>query len=510
MNPQVFVSELQRKGISLWVDGDGSLRYRAPAGTLSDELRSQIRSQRTELIDWLSSVIVPTENVPDADDPGADLPFTPNQIWYLETVQPQDVDWSNIVSWQFRKPVSPQLLKRVLFVLVSRHDLFRLRRYRQQDGRWAQHLIAQPDPLPLEVIDLQQESAAVDQREVLLQLGRRCQSRLSCLHGPILAMGVILSKDRSKDQAVISVHHFDGFSISLFLSEMMQAYSQLERLEPIHLPPTSRDYADYLRLLSERCQQPDFLSRQRDFWLSQQQLSPVPSIPRDAHGGEHFAANSRQYELQFPLELRARIADFVMAHEGISFLDLVLFGLCRGYAQWSLGQPLYLDMEHHGRSGILDEIDLARTLGPTTVKVPVRLPAVLPSADLDALEIIRTVHRTTMKHAIGYGYLRYCRPDRHLADRLSAQPAPEVLLNNRSTLPATVLESIVNLGGEPEWLPNPEQNKVTYTLIIECERGPDSLSLVFRYSSMIHREETIKRFASGVLDSIKRIMPGDS
>ena len=87
------------------MDG-GSLRYRAPAGTLSDELRSQIRSQRTELIDWLSSVIVPTENVPDADDLGADLPFTPNQIWYLRTVRPQDVDWSNIVSWQFRTPVS--------------------------------------------------------------------------------------------------------------------------------------------------------------------------------------------------------------------------------------------------------------------------------------------------------------------------------------------------------------------------------------------------------------------
>ena len=161
------------------------------------------------------------------------------------------------------------------------------------------------------------------------------------------------------------------------------------------------------------CQQPDFLSRQRDFLAK-----PAAAVS----GAVHSARRTRRrafcrkipvgMSCNSPLELRAphcRIAD---GSRGISFLDLVLFGLCRGYAQWSLGQPLYLDMEHHGRSGILDRIDLARTLGPTTVKVPVRLPAVLPSADLDAGDHPdRAQNYDEARHRLWL--LRYCRPDRH-------------------------------------------------------------------------------------------------
>lgn len=510
MTPQELITELRRSGITLWIDEDGALRYRAPPGALSDDLRSLIRNHRSALVAWLSvSPGTAVESVPDIlATLEQDLPFTPNQIWYLETVRPQDVDWSNIVSWQFRSPVSPIRLEQALAVLHDRYDLFRLRRYRQTDGSWAQRMIANADPLPIEMLDLQSTADAIDQRETLVQLGRRCQSRISCVRGPILAMGVILSKHRTQDQGVIATHHFDAFSIALFLSELLQVYSQLERGEPIRLPQKSVGYSEYLSALSARSHQSSFLSAQRKFWLNPDRLAPVPSIPRDHPVGDHFVIDSRLYELSFSSELRDKMASFVLSHDGVQFMDLVLFGLCRAFGQWSSGQPLYLDIEHHGRTAILPGVDLARTLGPTTVKVPVRFDTAQPVDDLLALDHVHKTHQQTMEHASGYGYLRYCRPDPTAASILGAQPAPEVLLNNRSTLPTTVLESVTNLGGEPEWLPNPEQNRVTYTLIVECERSPESLSLVFRYSRRIHEEMTIKRFAHATLSSISALLSG--
>jgi thioesterase domain-containing protein len=47
-----FLSELRRLDIRVWADGD-TLRCNAPAGTLSDELREQLRRRRDDLLNFL-------------------------------------------------------------------------------------------------------------------------------------------------------------------------------------------------------------------------------------------------------------------------------------------------------------------------------------------------------------------------------------------------------------------------------------------------------------------------
>lgn len=52
MTPAKLVASLAGLGIRLWVE-DGRLRYRAPKGTLTPELRRQISEEKTSVIAYL-------------------------------------------------------------------------------------------------------------------------------------------------------------------------------------------------------------------------------------------------------------------------------------------------------------------------------------------------------------------------------------------------------------------------------------------------------------------------
>ena len=505
MSASELLGELKRRSIELSVEPGDRLRFRAPKGQLTDELRGQIREHRAELMRLLADP-APAAGVL-RESAGAALPFTPNQIWYLETVRPSDADWSNIVAWEVKFQIEPAHLQQAIAVLYARHDIFRLRRYRQPDGSWAQRIVAFGELPPIELRDFrtdslaQSDSAAAPRAGVAAQ-GRRCQTRLSCLTGPILALGVRLYGGARADQLVMAMHHFDAYSVVLLMAELLSVYAQLAAGEPVRLPPTSASYADYLRTLHAHCSSGEFLARQRRFWLAASRLYDVVPVPKDFPGGKHLAENSRPYRVALsPLAIDG-LDEYVASHAGVSVHELIVFGLVRAYGRWTGGQPLLIDIEHNGRAGLLTEIDLSRTLGPTTIKVPflfVTEPAYAPE---DALRATVETLRATMDHALGYGFLRWVRPDPEAAETLAAHAAPELFFNNRSSLPRSSLESVAAFSVEAESLPDPATNQVTYTLVIECQRSPELIELTFRYSTAIHREATISALAHAVIEEI--------
>ena len=52
MNIEQLLADLGRKRVVLALDGD-RLRYRAPEGALTDDMRSAIATHRVEISDWL-------------------------------------------------------------------------------------------------------------------------------------------------------------------------------------------------------------------------------------------------------------------------------------------------------------------------------------------------------------------------------------------------------------------------------------------------------------------------
>ena len=49
-----LVDEATRRGVTLWAAADGKLRFRAPSGALTNELRANLTAHREALVDMIS------------------------------------------------------------------------------------------------------------------------------------------------------------------------------------------------------------------------------------------------------------------------------------------------------------------------------------------------------------------------------------------------------------------------------------------------------------------------
>ncbi len=52
-NPAAFLSRLEERGVNLWLDEGGRLRYRAPAGTITPPVAARIKKARPQLLPLL-------------------------------------------------------------------------------------------------------------------------------------------------------------------------------------------------------------------------------------------------------------------------------------------------------------------------------------------------------------------------------------------------------------------------------------------------------------------------
>ena len=82
-----LLSRTRALGIRLWVDA-GKLRYEAPAGTMSDELREQFAVHRDEIISTLEAASTSLPLVATDRTGLLPLSFAQQRLWLLEQLEP--------------------------------------------------------------------------------------------------------------------------------------------------------------------------------------------------------------------------------------------------------------------------------------------------------------------------------------------------------------------------------------------------------------------------------------
>jgi non-ribosomal peptide synthase protein (TIGR01720 family) len=246
------------------------------------------------------------------------------------------------------------------------------------------------------------------------------------------------------------------------------------------------------------------MQRDHAFWLSGPRLRPTEPMPADFEGGIHTDLNSRRVIAPLPSGLADRLLDFVRSSPGVSFNDLLLYGVARAWSRWAGPRVLRMDVENNGRGGLLEAVDLSRTVGPTTLKIPILfdVPASLPPGA--AFEAARNIVRETLSHGLGYGLLRY-GPDPSVSQQLAACGSPQVFFNNRgAVLTGPQQAASPMIAGEsfsPKRLDG-KANVISYDLMIECDGAGSGFQMSWVYSPEIHREETIRALARGVFDAL--------
>ncbi|RKH09758.1 amino acid adenylation domain-containing protein, partial [Corallococcus sp. CA053C] len=266
------------------------------------------------------------------------------RMWLLEQLAPGSAAYNMPFSLRLTGALSLEALRRALELVVHRHEV--LRTTFQAGVNEPVQIIAPPAPLMLSVVDLRALSLEEREAEVKRRTEVEVRHPFDLAAGPLLRASALVL-DTHEHLVLLTIHHtvFDGWSMSVLMRELSEAYGALVAGAQPVLPELPFQYADFAAWQRQWLSGEE-LERQTTWWSQQLHGMPLglelptdrPRVPRASHPGALLP-------VALPLEL-TRAVEALCMREGITpFMFLlaalqVLLGRYAGQDDVSVGSSV--------------------------------------------------------------------------------------------------------------------------------------------------------------------------
>ncbi|MTK03951.1 amino acid adenylation domain-containing protein [Micromonospora sp. CP22] len=336
MSASDLLDEFASAGIQVWREGE-QLRFRAPRGSMTDELLARLRGSKAELLASMSDTSGDAVHGPDPvwrDHPqerDEAFPLTDIQSAYLFGRNPAfaygGVSCHLYQEFEYPAEIDADRLRQAWDGLVRRHDA--LRTVIDQDG--TQRVLPAPPGTGITVVDLRGAPA-----DAVGETVARVRDELSHrVHPtgerPMYELRLTLAADRSLLHVSVDFMALDWLSLQRVLAELDRRYRQPDCV----LPPLEATFRDYV-LAERRLRDTDRYARDRAYWLERiDQLPGAPALPlRDdqdpAAGPARFRRLAATVDDRVWRSLKARAAE-----HGVTPANAVLAAYTETIARWS-------------------------------------------------------------------------------------------------------------------------------------------------------------------------------
>ncbi|MCG8669775.1 MAG: amino acid adenylation domain-containing protein [Pseudomonadales bacterium] len=331
-----LLSSLAKKDIRLWLEGE-NLRFSAPEGAFTPEIRDEIVAAKPQIIEFLKQAQKLKKKGIDVASREGDLPvsYSQQRLWLLDQINPNDTTYNIPAAFRIKGQIDPKLLEKAFASLVERHESLRTT-FSDVEGSPIQ--VIEPFTqwqLPLE--DITSLSDAEKDQRLIDEVNKEAQTPFSLNEGPLFrARLLILKQDgASSEFALIAcMHHVisDAWSMDVLVKEMAAFYMAAATGTKAALEPLPIQYADYA-VWQRNYLEDDAFKEDLKYW--QEQLAdapPVLDIPTDYPRPELLRSHGATYRFEFTPALSAKVNEFCKTQ------DLTPFMVSLGAWQLLLGK----------------------------------------------------------------------------------------------------------------------------------------------------------------------------
>ncbi len=434
------------------------------------------------------------------------LPLTPIQRWFFEQEFPEPHHWTQSVLLDVRTPLERARLEIAVRHLLAHHDAVRLRFTRGEAG-WQAVNAGVEGKVPLEWIDLSELSEA-DQSWTIEAKATEAQANLDLAVGPLMRAVYFDRGVGRPSQLFMVIHHLavDTVSWHILLEDLLMAYEQSSRGEPVRLRPKTTSFQDWALELEEYAQS-DSVHQELNDWLNvpKERSGRLPKDYRDRRANTE--ASARTVTVVLSVEETRALLHQVPAAYGTEINDTLLTALARALQRWTGEGVLLIDLEGHGREDIADQMDISRTVGWFTTVFPVWLDLSGIKGSGEALKAIKEQLRRIPHHGIGYGLLRYLRKDKDVTMQLAALPQAEVSFNYLGQLDLALPESApFQLAREPGGPSHSPLGQRSHVIEVNGSVIGGHLQMEWTYSENLHRRATAERLAGDFVEVLRSLI----
>lgn len=277
----------------------------ASLAAIVDERAAATGGNGHEPVSPLVAPIPPPLRRVDRDRP-IPLSLPQERVWFFEQLSPGNLAYNFQATVSLRGRVDVDALRAALDEIVRRHEVLRTA-FVAVDGVGHQQPVAEAKA-PLKVLDV----PAGDADEVVAAELRQPFD----LTEPPLARWVLLRHENEQNTFLHVEHHFvhDGWSLSVFLSELRALYPAFAAGLPSPLPELAVQYADYAYWQRD-WMRGDVLRAHVDHWTAR--LSGAPDtleLPSDRPRPPVMTFRGRAPRILVPAELARALRAFSREH----------------------------------------------------------------------------------------------------------------------------------------------------------------------------------------------------
>ncbi|PCJ45452.1 MAG: hypothetical protein COA99_04825, partial [Moraxellaceae bacterium] len=271
-----LMSKLGAAGVKLWLD-DGQLKFKAPKGALTKDLKDHLIAKKQDVIEFLSATRI-GDDASDNTIPKADrsrpllLSYSQQRMLFIEQLMPANSTFHIPAALVLNGVLDREALRRSFELLVERHESLRTVFDTAEDE--AVQRIGEVPVFSLPFTDLTElpKDERMDKAKMLAE--DDIQTGFDLSQGPLIR-AQLLKIDDNQHALIVVTHHIvsDGWSMEIFVKEMAALYAATRKGQSAQLPELGIQYADYAQW-QRQWLTGDLLDAQLGYWKKQLANSP--------------------------------------------------------------------------------------------------------------------------------------------------------------------------------------------------------------------------------------------
>ena len=343
-----FLSYLNSLDIKVWLE-EQKLRYQAPKGVMTSEIKQAIGTRKSEILDFLKQAKTPTNTaelaiIPVSRDEDLPLSFAQQRLWFLHQLSPDSTAYNLLEALRLEGGLNLVALEQSLTELIRRHEILRTT-FPMVDGKPIQR-IAPPSTVTWQIEDLQGLSTE-EQTAQFRQMAIAAALKPFDLAGEPLVQFTLLKLSPYSYILLLKMHHiiYDGWSLSIFFGELSRLYEAFTQGLPSPLAELPIQYADFA-VWQRQWLTGEVLDRQLNYWREQLAgLTPILELSTDYPRPPVQTFQGGVECFQLDRHLTQRLKQFSQESDATLFMTLlaaflVLISRYSGQLDLVVGSPI--------------------------------------------------------------------------------------------------------------------------------------------------------------------------
>ncbi|MDW3192769.1 MAG: amino acid adenylation domain-containing protein [Cytophagales bacterium] len=320
MSIHELINDLRKADIMLELS-EGELSLDAPKGKIDDVLLKQLRSRKSELIEFLQEANESKEalrSIPVTEDqPYYPLSHAQRRLWVLDQLEEDRSAYNLATAFMMEGMINVSALQQALNAIGDRHETFRTS-FDTVASLPVQVIHPKPQ-LKLYYEDISQQPTDKETLQILAQ--EEASTPFDLSQAPLLRVKLYRIKE-AEYLLLFTVHHIiaDGWSMNIFIQELLQLYSQFQSEKSSSLEPLPIQYKDFSQWHNELLEKDEKLGH---YW--RENLSgelPVLQLPYRQTRPVVRTQNGDHTSCALDAQLTTRLNDLAKAHDVSLFMAL--------------------------------------------------------------------------------------------------------------------------------------------------------------------------------------------